>query len=189
MKIILIFAISLFVMNFTLAQEVFLEKILALQFEVFKNDTVKIIRAEISEGTPSNFYVISTGYKISVKSVSGLEESKYDLPVSFTGTIVTKGEEPELRLNKSTQFVKIPITENSNVVEILHDDKVIYKYQIPRKPVCGNNICEENLGESTSTCLQDCPFRAERPVTIYIILALVLAVIVVMLVLRTKRTI
>jgi hypothetical protein len=47
------------------------------------------------------------------------------------------------------------------------------------KPICGNKICETNLGENSNNCPKDClPPKPKTPTYVYIIIILVIFVII-----------
>jgi hypothetical protein len=169
------------------------EKIFFLDITIFKNDTVMLNKFDIIEGVQDRFLPEQSNKDYILKIISSSNQVLFEinLPVFFIafpdineeiaeGSPPTKFDMDEVKL-----ILKLPYFSDADKIQIYHSDKLIFDYKIPkpRKPICGNNICETNLGENSNNCPQDClttklPPKPKTPTYVYIIIILVIFVII-----------
>jgi len=158
-KITAIVILSLFILlNYVNAQEM-LEDVFYFHLIIYKNDTVTLDKFEIIEGVPSDFpgISLSLNYSILLLSTENNVIFRGQLPISFTAYPMPPEGQPEVEvmLNESEQYLRLPYFENIDRMEIYHDNKLIFTYEI-----CDvNNLCEDRKGETTLNCPDDCELK------------------------------
>lgn len=206
-KIITLAILFLFVLlNYVNAKEI-LESVYYIYLIIYRNDTVTLTNFEVIDGIPTDFPTIplELNYSILILSIKNEILFKAQLPVSFTAYPMPPEGEPhvEVELNESIHYLRLPYFENANKIEIYHEDKLIFSYEICKvnevceekkgetnfncpedckpKSVCGNRVCE--TGEDSENCPEDCPTpgKPTRPMWVYLIIGVVIALVIVAL--------
>jgi hypothetical protein len=165
-----------------------LQKIFAIHIIIYKNDTVGLVSFETSQGTLTDFPEITPVseeqelYSIIIVST----DNKILFNKSFIiGWVAHPFNKTDVILNESDKYFRLNYFDSASKIEILHDNRVIFSYNLCKpdgicdalkgennincpqdclqtiattipKPICGNNICETNLGENFNNCPQDC---------------------------------
>lgn len=128
------------------------EKIITIDFQIFKNQTITNFSAEVGKGkvTPINK---EGNYLIELRDKEGNSLYRNKLQIRF---LILKFYGPPEKLNKSRIHLRIPYLEKTKEFRIYHKSQLLEKFDLANF-ICNENlICESNRGESNYLCPDEC---------------------------------
>lgn len=157
----MVFSVILF-SALALAQE---SKVFVLDLIIYKNDSNATLNDfSVADGIPTDFPEITEvfqgqeQYTIKIISVNNEVLFQKEFLISFTPApfIPPSGTTPEVtNLTNVEKYLRLPYFEGAKKIEIYHDNKIIFTYEI-----CNlNNVCEDGRGETTFNCPDDCELK------------------------------
>jgi hypothetical protein len=173
-----------------------LEKVFYFHLIIYRIDTATLTNFEIIDGVPTDFpnIPLELNYTLLVFSIQDEILFKAKLPVSFTAYPMPPEGQPdiEVQLNESEQYLRLPYFENAKKIEIYHDDKLIFSYDICQL----DYVCENSKGENSINCPIDCPPPTtattipvkppSTPIYLYLIVIVIIIAVAVFFLLKIK---
>lgn len=125
-------------------------KVMQVDLTIYKDDTVVLDGFRVYEGQVDEYPIERSDYILKLTNKNNLIIDEVKLPVSFYVHAVQPVETDSLLISAELNY-----NEDWKLLEVYHDDNLIFQKDIENYFCNSNNICEEN--ENYVSCEQDCP--------------------------------